>query len=210
MKKQKKQKDCCEKEKPKDEKKGFFSGILYGILPHTFCIFFIVFSIVGATTATLFFKKVLLIPFLLQILIGLSFVFATLSAIIYLKRNDTLSSHGVKRKWKYLLVLYSTTVLVNLLFFTVIFPKVANLNINSTKSAVAQDSQSSSITIKVSIPCAGHSQLIIDEIQKTEGVGKVGFTDPNLFKVNYNSQKTSKEKILSLEIFKTYKATIIK
>lgn len=203
------QKSCCQKEGEEREKKGFFSGLLYGILPHTFCIAFIIFSIIGVTTATMFFKKLLLNPYFFYILVGLSFVFATISAIIYLKRNGILSFQGIKRKWKYLLVLYGTTIFVNLLLFMVIFPYVANLN--SPKSAALIEAVSlSSITLEVDIPCSGHAPLIIDELLSLKDVQDVKFRFPNLFDLKYNPLETTKEQILSLEVFNTYKATIIK
>jgi len=54
------QKTCCQKE---TKNKGFFAGILYGILPHTFCIAFIILSTLGATTATFLLKPLLLTPY---------------------------------------------------------------------------------------------------------------------------------------------------
>lgn len=86
-------KDCCQPSK-ENEKFGGIKGILYGLLPHTFCIAFVVASIIGATAATAFFKKFLLLPYFFEILVGLSLVFATLSAVFYLKRNSLFSVGG--------------------------------------------------------------------------------------------------------------------
>lgn len=213
------QKSCCSQTNLKKNKKGFCIGILYGILPHTFCIAFILFSVIGATTATIFFKKFLLNPYFFHILIGISFIFATLSALLYLKRNGILSIQGVKRKWRYLFTLYGTTIFINLVLFLVIFPIVANLNSGSSLAAAiitafgGQGTEltdsGSLLTLKVNIPCPGHAPLIIDELKGIEGVKVVKFKFPNLFDVVYDSERTSKQLILSLEVFNIYKATVI-
>src|SRR4030043_501884 len=128
----KEQKNCCEKDAPVKEKRGFLSGIAYGLVPHTFCILFVVFSVLGVTTATAFLKPFLLNPYFFYILIAISFVFATIAAMIYLKKSAILSFEGVKKKRKYLLILYGTTISINLLLFMVIFPITANLNFGTS------------------------------------------------------------------------------
>jgi len=197
---------------PKRRKRGkerIFQRLLYGILPHTFCLTFIIFTVLGVTTATALLKPLLLNPYFFYILIGLSIVFATISAIIYLKKNGVLSFQGAKRKWKYLLILYGTTSFVNLLFFIVIFPYLTNLN-KASLTTINETAFLSSITLKVDIPCPGHASLISNELRKIKGVEDVKFSIPNLFDIKYNPSKTSKEKLLSLEVFNTYKATVIK
>lgn len=208
-------KDCCQKEKTdslspeKEQAKGFWSGLLYGLIPHSFCIAFIVLSIIGATTATVFLGKILLIPYLFQILIAVSLVFATLSAVVYLKRLGLLSLEGMKRKWRYLLTLYGATVLINLLFFLVVFPNLANINFNKGQpNVLAQKMTASSVTLVVDIPCSGHAPLINGEVRKLAGVQEVNFKMPNLFTVTYDPKQTSPEQILQLEIFKSFKAKI--
>ena len=208
MKNSNNQESCCKKTDSRMDKKGFLKGILYGLAPHTFCIAFIIFTILGVTTATALLKPLLLNRYFFYILIGLSIVFATISAIIYLKKQGILSFSGIKRKWKYLSILYGTTIFVNLLFFMVIFPKVANLNLNPTP-AIVEKTNLSSITLKVDIPCSGHAPLITSELKKIEGIEEVKFSFPNLFDVKYDSSKASKKEILSLEIFNTYKAEVI-
>ena len=214
------QESCCKKTDLKMDKKGFISGILYGLAPHTFCIAFIIFTVLGVTTATALLKPLLLNPYFFYILIGLSIVFATISALIYLKKNAILSFLGIKRKWKYLSILYGTTIFINLLLFMVIFPIVANLNsgvglraslIDTFRSESGFESSESGslITLRVAIPCPGHAPLIIGELKKISGVENVKFRFPNLFDVDYNSQKTSQGEILSLEVFNTYKATVV-
>ena len=94
----KKKKDCCSAaESNVKDKRGLLAGIVYGLLPHSFCIAFVVFSAIGATTGALVFKKFLLVSYFFQILVLVSFVFATISAVIYLKRNGILSWQGIKR-----------------------------------------------------------------------------------------------------------------
>jgi len=212
------QKSCCSKSDSKGEKRGILKGILYGLAPHTFCILFIIFTVLGATTATTLLKPLLLNRYFFYILIGLSIVFATISALIYLKKNVILSFLGIKRKWKYLSILYGTTIFVNLIFFMVIFPITANLNsglsltaaISSSFGERAQGKNSQSyLTLEVEIPCPGHASLITGELKTIAGVENVNFRFPNKFDVNYNPAKTSKEEILSLSVFNTYKATVI-
>jgi len=204
MKNFKVQKSCCEKANSKLSKKEFILGIFYGLISHTFCIAFIIFTVLGATTATALLKPLLLNRYFFYFLIALSIFFATISATIYLKKNGILSFQGIKRKWKYLSILYGTTIFVNLLMFMVIFPYLANLNGASSLPPL------SSITLKVDIPCPGHASLITSELKKISGVEDVKFSFPNFFTVRYNSLKTSKREILSLELFNTYKAEVVK
>lgn len=219
-------KSCCEN-KTKIEGKGIWSGIIYGVTPHIGCIAFIVFSVLGVTTATALFKPLLLNPYFFYILVALSIVFATISALFYLKRHGvfvynktsegtaiTFSKEGIKNKWKYLSVLYGTTVGVNLLLFMIIFPLLANVSFPSAGSLVAAAETGStngisSLSLKVDIPCSGHAPLISQELKSIVGVTDVQFSFPNIFNVKYDSTKTSKQQILSLDVFNTYKATLI-
>lgn len=193
-------KSCC------PPKKGLSKGILYGILPHSFCIAFIVFSVIGATAATTIFKSLLLLPYFFQILIGISFLFATLSAIFYLKKKNSLSAEGIRDNSKYLGILFGTTVAVNLLFFLVVFPLLSKIktvmNINAGGSL-------EKITLSAKIPCSGHAPLVVDELGKEKGISGVKFEFPANFTVTYNPKETTPEEILSAEIFKTFKAQLI-
>ena len=191
--------DCCAN--IKDKKKGFVNGVVYGLVPHTFCILFIVGAVLGVTLFTSAFKPFLANKNFFYILIALSFGFATLSALFYLKKNNCLCSSGAKKRWKYLSILYSTTIAVNLLFFFVIFPAVANL---SFAAAEEPSSNLSSMTLEVAIPCSGHAPLIISELEKVLGVKDVKYNGE--FVISYDSAETSKQEILNLEIFKEYKA----
>lgn len=216
----------------KRKRRGFLMGLVYGLVPHTFCILFIVFTVVGVTAATTLFKPLLLNPYFFYILIALSLVFATISAFFYFKKQGfiTLSRDketveisflpaGFRRKWKYLLTLYGTTLFINLLLFMVIFPIAANLNSGSSFTAAllgafgggqTQLSDSGTLlTLRVKIPCPGHAPLIIGELKGISGTEGVKFRFPNLFDVGYNPEETSKEQILSLDVFGTYKATVI-
>lgn len=205
--------DCCKKENIKEEKKkGIVRGVLYGLLPHTFCIAFILFSVIGATTAITLLKPLLLNRYFFYILISISFVFATISAVVYLKRNRNLSIVGAKRSWKYLTLLYGITIFINVILFLVVFPLAANLNLNKSEESLAvnaQNVQLSSLTLEVSIPCSGHATLITGELKKISGVKEIKFRLPNLFDIKYDPLQTSQEEILSLEVFKTYQAKII-
>lgn len=200
---------CCLVKKRKDSR-GIWSGVLFGLLPHSFCLAFIVFSVIGSVAITAFFKKALLAPNFLFFLIALSFVLATISALIYLKQKDCLCLAGVKSKWKYLLSVYLSIIGVNLLMFFVVFPAVANLN--TGKALGSADSVASSdlamIVVKTKIPCSGHAPLIIDELKQTSGVYSVTFSLPNTFNIVYEPLKISPSDIISKGALKTYQATI--
>lgn len=198
------EKSCCASETNR-KNEGVLSGILFGLLPHSFCIAFALFSIIGAVTISGFMKKFLLIPNLFFLLVVVSIFLATLSSAIYLERSQCFCSSGLKRQWKYITTVYSVTILANLLMFFVVFPALANMH---PKTAAVQGATSTSTTLQVKIPCTGHAPLIIDEIKKDSGVQSVEFDTPDVFKIKYDSNATSPEKIASAEIFKTYEATI--
>ena len=79
---------------------------------------------------------------------------------------------------------------------------------NSSNSTLVFNNENnlSEILIKVSIPCEGHVYLINSKLRELEGVKEVEYAQSFKFKVYYDSSKTSKEKILSLNIFKQYAA----
>jgi len=199
-------KECCE---TKNNKNGIFSGILFGLIPHSFCIAFVLFSIIGAVTASAFLKKLMLIPNLFLLLIIISLALATVSTIFYLRRNNCLCLSGIKNKWKYVSTLYFATISINLLMFFVVFPALANTNFQKTESKVfGQESNLSQISLTVEIPCSGHSSLIIDEIKKNCDIESVTFSMPNKFDIKYNPKEITAGQITSLEIFKIYPAKI--
>ncbi len=191
--------------KPVKKSNNILQGIMYGLIPHIGCIVFIIGSILGVTLFTQMFKPLLMSRYFFYILLLISFGFATLSSFLYLRKNGFLSLKGMKREWKYLLSMYSSTILVNLLLFMVIFPMLVNASPskNTFNTAGLQ-----TIKLQVDIPCSGHASLISDELKKLNGVQGVKFNLPNIFDVSYD-QTTTKDQILSLEVFKTYKATVL-
>lgn len=202
--------DCCKPVKEKKHK-GLLAGIAYGLIPHIGCIVFIIGSILGVTVLTQFFKPLLMNRYFFHFLILLSLGFATLSSLMYLRKNGYVSFAGVKKKWKYLTTMYGTTIGVNLVLFMLIFPLLANVAVASnsiTGAAVGTQDALTSITLKVDIPCPGHAPLISNEL-KTLGVSTINFKFPNIFEVGYNSDAISKQQILGLNVFKTYAATVV-
>jgi copper ion binding protein len=209
----------------KSKSKTVWQGIAYGVIPHLGCIAFIIASVLGVTVLTQFFKPLLMSRNFFYILILLSLLLATVSSVIYLRRNGFLSSEGIRKKWKYLTTMYGVTIGVNLLLFLVIFPLLANVNSVSAASSstlptasplggspgiIGADASSfSSLQLKVSIPCSGHASLISGELKTIDGVQSVKFSLPNNFAVSYDPAKTSKEQILALSVFKEYPATVI-
>jgi copper chaperone len=198
----------------KENRKGFLKGLLYAILPHAGCILFIIASVVGATAATQIFKPLLMNRHFFYILIGISFGFATLSSVIYLKQNRMLSRKGIRRSTGYLAFMYGTTIGLNLLLFLVIFPALANVKSVQGKSADALSGSGDSgiviydsvIKLQVDIPCSGHAPLITGEIKKLPGIGAIKYSFPSNFEVKYSSALVSKEEILGIDVFKTYPA----
>jgi hypothetical protein len=116
-----------------------------------------------------------------------------------------LSFAGIKTKWKYLTIMFSSVILVNLFMFFVVFPAFANSN-NQTPEIVSSNLTMG--TLAVDIPCSGHAPLIIYEVKKVIGVNSVWYKSPNIFEITYNPNVTSISQIASLEIFKRFKATI--
>jgi len=91
------EKSCCIAVKDK-KSKGILSGILYGLIPHFFCIAFAIFSIIGAVTATAFMKRFLLIQNFFYFLVFISLLLATASSAIYLKKSNCLCAYGIRNK----------------------------------------------------------------------------------------------------------------
>ena len=207
-------KDCCGAAKSKDM--TLRQGIIYGLVPHAGCIAFIIGSILGVTVLVEFFKPLLMNPYFFYILIGVSIALATVSSAFYLKRLGLLSAAGAKRKWKYLSTMYGSTIGVNLLMFLVIFPLVANVSaapqaatLPISAGAGSLLSDSGSLKLEVQIPCSGHAPLISGELKKISGVTSVQFSFPNIFDVQFDTSKTSKQEILSLDVFKSYPAKVL-
>lgn len=189
--------------------KGFWRGLLFGLVPHTFCILFVVFTLVGSVLGATIAKRFLLIPHFFVFLVALSLIFATISAWLYLRSHCCCSAKGIKKNWKYLTILYGTTLLINVVFIYYIFPALASsaANIGNNQAAVSQ--ATATMTIRVNIPCSGHASLIISELKQAKGVGSVSYAPLNTFTVNYDPVVINEDSILGLEIFKTYPATKI-
>lgn len=199
----KNKKNCCDKDNSnKDLKKEIKSGILYSLIPHSFCIAIIVFSVAGAVGLTSFVKNIMVIPYFFTSLIIFSVIVASVSALFYLKKTGGLSLSGIKSKWKYLTTLYGTMLVVNALVFFVIFPITTNW---SARKITDEQIYSEKLSLRVDIPCSGHAPIVTYELEQDEGIGNIVFKNPNTFNIKYNPDVTSPEKIKSLEIFKTFK-----
>ncbi len=201
------------------KKTSIKQGIVYGLVPHIGCIAFIIGSVLGVTVLTQFFRPILLNPYFFYILLALSFGFSTVSALVYLKKQGfiTFGREGIdmwisfskgtlRRKWKYLSTLYGSTIGINLLLFMVIFPLMANVSI---ASPITGENGLSTLKLQVDIPCSGHATLISGDLKEISGVVGIQFSLPNIFDVTYDPSKTSEQQILALDVFKTYKATVL-
>ena len=195
------QNDCC---KPSKKGKGFWSGLFYGLIPHTGCIAFIIFAILGVTAATTLFKPLLMSAYFFYILIGISVLFATISATLYLRKHRALSIKGIKSNKGYLSILFGSTIIINLILFFLVFPATANMMTGNAVTTADDE-----LTIQVSIPCSGHASLIIGELYTLEGVSDVGYRTGHYFDITYDSSISSKDDILALDVFNNYPATVI-
>lgn len=209
------------------DKSGLVQGILYGLAAHTGCIAFIVATVLGTTVATEFFKPLMMNPYFFYILIAMSFVFATISSFLYLKKQGFITlvrqknafefnfaKNILRRKWKYLSVMYGSTIAVNLLLFFVVFPALANVGpgfsmTGNVALAGVADGDFSLLSMKVAIPCPGHAPLISGELKKLVGVLGVKYKSPNIFDVAYDSDTVSQAEMLSLDVFEVYKPTVL-
>ena len=191
---------CCQNNRSR--RQGALSGIFSGLIPHTFCIAFIILSLIGAVSGATLAKKFLMIPYFFLFLTILSLISATLAAFFHLKKNNCCNRRGIKKKYKYLATLYSVTIITNILVAYLIIPALISEPDRQVKYGANQLALTS---IEVQIPCPGHAPLIIDELEKVSGVKNVSFQAPRTFKVAYNSEETSLDNIKTTEIFKTFK-----
>lgn len=204
------EKECCNvNNKNNEKKKGFWQGLVYGLIPHIGCLAFIIGSVLGVTVLMQFFKPLLMNRYFFHALVGLSFGLATLSSVLYLRKIGLLSWQGAKRRWKYLSVMYGSTIGINLLLFLVIFPMLANVSRASPTGGAVWEQGLSSLTLSVDIPCSGHAPLISNELKTLKGVSEVKFGFPNRFEVGYDKSLVSKEQILGLAVFEEYPAKIV-
>ena len=213
-------------QRPKKEGNTFLQGLMYGLIPHIGCIAFIIGSILGVTVLMNFFKPLLMNRYFFHALVGVSMGFATLSSALYLRKNSLLSWLGVKKKWKYLSIMYGSTIGINLVLFLLIFPLLANVSLDSsavTGSVVGVAgvgngmnlgsstgvNSLTAIKMKVDIPCPGHAPLISNELKSINGVRDIKFSFPNNFAVTYDSEMTSVSEMLALGVFNEYPAEIV-
>jgi hypothetical protein len=189
-------KDCC----------GTRQGIIFGLLPHSFCFGLILFSVLGATIFTTIFRGLLLLPHFLEILMGLSFILATMAALIYFQRLGGVSLEQIKNHGRYLGILYGTTIMVNLVLLNFVFPAAANFGQQPT---VLGQSNLVTKTLAVQIPCSGHALLISGELKKVTGVANVYFNPQGNFEVSFDPRKVTIEQILGIPIFRTYAARVL-
>ena len=160
---------CCMPDNGNDKKpSGLAEGIIYGLIPHTGCIAFIAFAILGATTMSALFQPLLMDRNFFYGLISLSLAFATLSAVIYLNKRGLLSLQGISQAKGYLSLLYGTTAAVNLLFFFVVFPMLTNaIPVNSY---FAIDAQSSALACPIN--AAEPTCQVEDSLSGSQASGK--------------------------------------
>lgn len=201
-----KQKICCNKNK---NSQGLGAGLLWGIFPHSFCLMAIFFSTIGAITLNTFFKKILLINHFFEFLISISLLLATLTCVIYLKKNQCFCRSKIKSKWRYILTVYSTTILTNLLFFFIVLPILVNAQNSQNPKILNTETNLSQLSLEIQLPCTGHATLISDEIKQNFQIENITFNEPNVFSIIYDPTKTSPDKILESKIFQTYPAKII-
>lgn len=191
-----------------NKKKNILRGLFYGIIPHIGCIMFVFGAVLGVSVFMQLFKSILMNRNIFYYLILVSLGFATLSSFFYLKKNKGLSWDGIKSKRGYLMIMYGSTVGINILLFFFAFPLLANLNMTGFVSALDNGS-TSFLEITSKIPCPGHAPLISEELKSLEGIKLVDYSFPNKFKIYYDSSKVSKKEILQLKIFEEFPAQVI-
>lgn len=183
----------------KNEKKGIAAGIIAGLVPHIGCISFAVFTLLGVTFMSSLFKKFLLLKWAFPFMILLSFFLAGISSFFYLRKNCCAN------KSRYIIMVFSSVLLINFLFYFIIFPLTANISAKSTKNI----EETKLIFLQVKIPCPGHAPLIIDELKKMPEVISVNYRAPNYFDVECD-RGLDEQKLLNLGIFREFPCKIIK
>lgn len=189
------------KSKSREERKGLLHGIASALIPHIGCIAIIFFALTGITAGSVFFKKFLLVKWIFPAMVLLSLAIATLSAVLYLRRDCCQTRRS---KIKYITFLFGSVLIVNIFMLFIIFPAAVNAG---TGKVTAGDYKI--VKLKVDIPCPGHAQLIKDELIKLDGVSEVEFKTPDFFDVKCD-KRLSEEEILSLDIFKEFPGRVIK
>jgi copper chaperone CopZ len=201
---------CCQPKKGDGKGKGVGQGILFGLVPHIGCIAFVIASVFGLTVVASVFRPLLMKSYFFYGMIVLSLIFASFSAFLYLRRQGGIKT--AKDHKGYLTILYGSTIAISALLYFVVFPLVASATLAGAAVNVPVGTNLNglqTITVKVGIPCEGHAPLIVDEVKKVAGVAKVEYIPTSTFKVYYDPSKTDKDKILGINIFKDYKATVL-
>lgn len=101
---------------------------------------------------------------------------------------------------------------VILAMLALMFVATACSNANSVTGAFSANSGANGnvrLTLDVAIPCPGHAQLIMSALKGLAGVTAVNYRPISYFDVTYDEQIVSRERILSLDVFKIYKATVV-
>lgn len=178
----------------KSEEKGIVRGIVYGLIPHIGCIAFIVFTLLGVSAAAAFFRPLLINKWAFPSMVAVSFLLAGFSSSLYLKKNCCAN------KKRYLSIVFGSVILINLIMFYLVFPALANTNSNAVLS------KNSLVKLSFELPCSGHVPLVIDELQKVEGIESVRNTEGYNFEVYYNPSLVNKNQILSQDICKEFNA----
>lgn len=186
------------KEDKGNEVNGLKIGVLSALVPHIGCIAFVVLTILGLTTASVFFKKFLISKVAFYMMIIFSFFLVGISSFFYLKKNCCIN------KKKYLLTLFSSIIFINLLFYFIIFPATANISAGPIKDI----KDTKLISLQVEIPCPGHAPLITNELKKIPEIKSVKYRTPNYFDIECD-ENLEENRILEAEIFKEFSAEII-
>jgi hypothetical protein len=190
--------DCCSTNT--EARSGAWRGFLFGLIPHTVCLSFLVFSVLGATGAMVVAKELLMVPHLFVWVFLSSSGFAAVASLLYLRKTKMLSWRGAASKWKYLASVFVATIATNLFFIQILFP--AAVNLQRPTEAMAADL--AEVTLVAEIPCTGHAALIIDEVKNDPGVADVLFRSPGVFVIRFDAAATSPEQIRNLEIFQAF------
>ncbi|MDI7275821.1 MAG: hypothetical protein QME94_07570, partial [Anaerolineae bacterium] len=64
------------------------------------------------------------------------------------------------------------------------------------------------VALRVAIPCPGHAPLIVDELEALDGVLTATYVGGSDFAVSYDPAKVSVDDILSLEVFRAFRAKV--
>lgn len=174
---------------------SIWKGILLSVIPHIGCIAFAVLMVTGVGFGTVFLKNFLSNKWIFPASITLSFVIASVYSYFYFKKQCCTN------KIRYVSIIFSSMILVNILLFYIVFPWMTNLQNNSN---IAFASNLSELKIQIDIPCTGHAPLIVYELKKA-GISDVIFTDPDTFDIKYDSTKITTEQIKGLQLFEDFK-----